>query len=118
MYGLEKDTRSINVGPTFILDYRVVDNCKSFYDKGGLRTVRFLVKNGVTASLWLRRLLKSEVSIASLFGQIQQPNMFSLEVKTITKSPGNGIAESKLQNSLVLKLKKLFQRLDSIQNSI
>ena len=44
MYGLEKDTRSINVGPTFILDYRVVDNCKSFYDKGGLRKVHFLVK--------------------------------------------------------------------------
>ena len=38
--------------------------------------------------------LKSEVAIASLFCQIQQPNIFLLEVKTITKSPGNGIAES------------------------
>ena len=72
MYDLEKDPRLIKVGPMFILDCKVVDNCKSFYDKGGLRTVRFLVKNGVTASLWLRRLLKSEVSIASLLRQTNQ----------------------------------------------
>ena len=59
-------------------------------------------------------ILKSEVAIASLFHQIQQPHIFLLEVKTITKSLGNGIAEyqilqftSKRQNSLVLKLKKI-----------
>ena len=39
-------------------------------------------------------LLKSEVAIAPLFCQIQQPDIFLLEVKTITKSPENGIAES------------------------
>ena len=39
-------------------------------------------------------LLKSEVAIASLFCQTKQPNTFLLQVKTITKSPGNGIAES------------------------
>ena len=38
--------------------------------------------------------IKSEVAIASPFRQIQQPNIFLLEVKTITKLPGNGIAES------------------------
>ena len=47
--------------------------------------------------MWLKRiiqLLKSEVAIVSLFRQIQQPNIFLSEVKTTTKSPGNGIAES------------------------
>ena len=39
-------------------------------------------------------LLKSEVAITSLLRQIQQTKIFLLEVKTITKSPGNGIAES------------------------
>ena len=39
-------------------------------------------------------ILKSEVAIASLLHQIQQTKFFLLEVKTITKSPGNGIAES------------------------
>ena len=38
--------------------------------------------------------VKSEVAIASLFRQIQQPVISLLEVKTITKLPGNGIAES------------------------
>ena len=38
--------------------------------------------------------LKSEVGIASLLRQTKQPNNFLLEVKTITKLPGNGIAES------------------------
>ena len=39
-------------------------------------------------------LLKSEVAIASLFSQIQQPDIILLDVKTIIKLPGNGIAES------------------------
>ena len=38
--------------------------------------------------------LKSEVAIASLFCQTKQPKTVLLQVKTITKSPGNGIAES------------------------
>ena len=38
--------------------------------------------------------LKSEVAIASLFCQTKQPKTFLLQVKTITKSPGIGIAES------------------------
>ena len=38
--------------------------------------------------------VKSEVAIASLFRQIQQTKKKLLEVKTITKSLGNGIAES------------------------
>jgi hypothetical protein len=40
------------------------------------------------------RILKSEVAIASLFCQTKQPKTFLLQVKTITKSPGTGIAES------------------------
>ena len=47
--------------------------------------------------MWLKRiiqLLKSEVAIVSLFRQIQQTKNFLLQVKTTTKSPGNGIAES------------------------
>ena len=39
-------------------------------------------------------LLKSEVAIASPLRQIQQTKKMLLEVKTITKLPGNGIAES------------------------
>ena len=39
------------------------------------------------------RLLKSEVAIVSLFRQIKQPDIFLLEVKRITKSRGNEIAE-------------------------
>ena len=39
-------------------------------------------------------MLKSEVAIASLLCQTKQPIIVLLEVKTITKSPGNGIAES------------------------
>ena len=35
--------------------------------------------------------LKSEVAIASLFYQTKQPKTFSLQVKTITKSPGMGL---------------------------
>ena len=38
--------------------------------------------------------LKSEVAIASLFCQTKQPKTFLLQVKTIAKSPGIGIAES------------------------
>ena len=38
--------------------------------------------------------LNSDVAIAFLFHQIQQTKFFLLQVKTITKSPGNGIAES------------------------
>ena len=38
--------------------------------------------------------LKSEVAIASLFCEIQQTKKILLQVKTITKSQGNGIAES------------------------
>ena len=37
--------------------------------------------------------LKSEFAIASLFLQIQQTKKILLQVKKITKSPGNGIAE-------------------------
>jgi hypothetical protein len=40
------------------------------------------------------RALKSEVAIASLFCQTKQPKTFLLQVKTITKLPGIGIAES------------------------
>jgi hypothetical protein len=36
---------------------------------------------------WIMK-LKSEVTIASLFRQTKQPDIFSLKVKTITKSPG------------------------------
>ena len=39
-------------------------------------------------------ILKSEVAMASLLHQTKQPKKFLLGVKTITKSPGNGIAES------------------------
>ena len=39
-------------------------------------------------------LVKSEVAIASLFCQTKQPKSFLLQVKTITKSPEIGIAES------------------------
>ena len=39
-------------------------------------------------------MVNSEVAIASLFRQIQQTKKKLLQVKTITKSPGNGIAES------------------------
>jgi hypothetical protein len=50
--------------------------------------------------------------------EIQQPEFLSLEVRNNNKSPRNDIAESvkilrvasKRQNSLVLKLKKIFQR--------
>ena len=38
--------------------------------------------------------IKSEVAMASLLHQTKQPKKILLEVKTITKSPGNGIAES------------------------
>ena len=38
--------------------------------------------------------VKSEVAIVSLFRQIQQTKNFLLQVKTTTKSLGNGIAES------------------------
>ena len=38
--------------------------------------------------------VKSEVVIEFLFRLIQQPDIFLLEVKTITKLPRNGIAES------------------------
>jgi hypothetical protein len=38
--------------------------------------------------------LKSEVAIASLFCQTKRPKTFLLQVKTIKKSPGIGIAES------------------------
>ena len=38
--------------------------------------------------------VKSEVAITSLLHQTKQPKTFLVEVKTITKSPGNGIAES------------------------
>ena len=38
--------------------------------------------------------LKAEIAIASLLRQTKQPKNFILEIKTITKSPGNGIAES------------------------
>jgi hypothetical protein len=40
------------------------------------------------------QIVKSEVAIASLFCQTKQPKTFLLQVKTITKSPGIGIAES------------------------
>jgi hypothetical protein len=39
-------------------------------------------------------ILKSEVAITSLFCQTKQPETFLLQVKTITKSPGIGIAVS------------------------
>ena len=39
-------------------------------------------------------MVKSEVAIASQFCQTKQPKTFLLQVKTITKSPGIGIAES------------------------
>ena len=45
-------------------------------------------------------ILMSEVAIASLFHQTKQPKIFLLQVKTITKSPGNGIAESVLSCNL------------------
>ena len=38
--------------------------------------------------------LNSKVAIASLLSETKQPNNFLFEVKTITKLPGNGIAES------------------------
>ena len=61
--------------------------------------------------------LKSEVAITSILRQTKHPKKILLEVKTITKSPGNEIAESvkscnlhkKRQNSLVLKLKNDFK---------
>ena len=40
------------------------------------------------------RKLKSEVAIESLFCQIQHTKSFLLQVKTITKPPGYGIADS------------------------
>ena len=64
-------------------------------------------------------MVKSEVAIASLLRQIQQTKNSLLEVKTITKLPGNGIAESvkssnlhkkrERHNSLVYKLKNDFK---------
>jgi hypothetical protein len=44
--------------------------------------------------------LKSEVAIASLFCQIQLTKKNLLQVKTITKSAGNGIAESVKSSNL------------------
>ena len=38
--------------------------------------------------------LMTEGAIGSLFRQTKLPKNFLLQVKTITKSPGNGIAES------------------------
>ena len=48
----------------------------------------------------LSSILKSEAAIASLFRQIQQIKKLLLQVKTITKSPGNGIAESVKSSNL------------------
>jgi hypothetical protein len=45
-------------------------------------------------------ILKSEVAIASLFHQTKQPKFFLLQVKKITKSPGNGITESVISCNL------------------
>ena len=52
------------------------------------------------------RLLKSEIAIGSLFGQIQRTNFFFIEVKTITKSPGNGLAETICLSNLEICIKK------------
>ena len=52
------------------------------------------VRKKIYYEKWIVFELKSEVAIASLFRQIQQPDVFLLEEKTITKSTGNGIAES------------------------
>ena len=45
-------------------------------------------------TLVYQKVVKSEVAIASLFCQTKQPKTFLLQVKTITKSSGIGIAES------------------------
>ena len=47
--------------------------------------------------------LKSEVAIESLLRQIQRTKKILLEVKTITKSPGNVIAEL---SNLAIYIKK------------
>ena len=44
--------------------------------------------------------VKSEIAIASLFSQTKQPKNFILQVKTITKLLGNGIAESVKSSNL------------------
>ena len=44
-------------------------------------------------------MLNSEVAVTSLFCQIQHPNFFLLELKTITRSPGNGTATVFTQNN-------------------
>ena len=54
----------------------------------GIQSLRFFLFH------FLKMLIKSEVAIASIFHQTKQPKFFLLQVKTITKSPGNGIAES------------------------
>jgi hypothetical protein len=51
-------------------------------------------QNWVCLPIYSYVLLKSEVAIASLFCQTKQPKTFLLQLKTITKSPGIGIAES------------------------
>jgi hypothetical protein len=54
-----------------------------------------VVKRSVESPhLVTEQMVKSEVAIASLLRQTKQPKKKLLEVKTITKSPGNGIAES------------------------
>ena len=56
-------------------------------------------RNDLYTKLGLQ-LLKSEVAIASLLRQIQQTKNFLLEVKTITKLPGNHLS------NLVIYIKK------------
>ena len=51
-------------------------------------------KIGIKADCGVQSFLKSEVAIVPLFHQIQQTKKFLLQVKTITKLPRNGIAES------------------------
>ena len=76
--------------------------------------------------IWCLEILKSIVAIASRLCQIKQPNIFFIRSKNNYKISGKLDCwicqmlqfKSKRQNSMVLKLKKWFQRWDTIQNSI
>jgi len=50
--------------------------------------------------------IKSKIAIGSLFNQIQRTKIFFIEVKTITKSPGNGLAETICLSNLEICIKK------------
>ena len=110
----------------FLINYIL---CQLWSQNHRPETPNFGAKIQIVSHRQRNILLKSEVAIASLFHQILQPDIFFYQNSDRSKNNNKITGKwdcwvcqtwqftSERQNYLVLKLKRWFQRWDSIQNS-